>query len=81
MKQQKTRELLIITKVAQTWQGDFDQRVNELMDMVSKVDTETHMTQTSEIMDVYHNGAPEEESRKRKIIRKERPFEFLVYRN
>ena len=39
MKQQ-TRELLVTTKVAQHWQADFEQKVDELMTIVSKVDNE-----------------------------------------
>lgn len=47
MKQQ-TRELLVTTKVAQNWQDDFEQKIDELMSIVSKVDTEQEVLRSSE---------------------------------
>ena len=80
MKQQKTRELLVTTKVAQNWCDDFDQRVDELMTIVSKVDNEVHVQIASETLDVYHNSHKPSKRRK-KISQSDRPFEFLVFRN
>lgn len=81
MKQQKTRELLVTTKVAQNWSDDFDQRVDELMTMVSKVDNETHVQMASEMLDVYHNSHKPTKARRKKSSQNDRPFEFLVFRN
>jgi hypothetical protein len=82
MKQQKTRELLVTTKVAQHWQDDFDQRVDELMHLVSQVDNEKQMQDVSETLDVYHNNTQKSsKSRRKKLVHSERPFEFLVFRN
>jgi len=82
MKQQKTRELLVTTKVAQSWNDDFEQRVDELMNLVSKVDTDAFMNEVSEMLDVYHNNKHKlSKSRRKKLIQEERPFEFLVFRN
>ena len=52
MKQQKTRELLVTTKVAQNWNDEFEQRVDELMAIVSKVDNEVELQHASELLDV-----------------------------
>lgn len=80
MKQQ-VRELLVTTKVAQQWHEDFDQRVDELMSIVTKVDTEQRMMQTAELLDVYHNNTQKAKRKKKKMVQNERPFEFLVFCN
>ncbi len=83
MKQQ-ARELLVTTKVAQHWQEDFEQKVEELMLIVSKVDNEKQVNVASEMMDVYHDKTEYTASakpRKRKVRISGRPFEFLVFRN
>lgn len=78
---QKTRELLVTTKVAQHWQTDFDQKVDELMNIVSKVDNDIRVQQATETLDVYHNATQKPKRRKKKIVQNERPFEFLVFCN
>lgn len=79
---QKTRELLVTTKAAQHWHGDFEQKVEELMDMVSRVDNDLQIQHASEMLDVYRNSQkPTKPSRKRKMVQNDRPFEFLVFRN
>ncbi len=81
MKQQ-TRELLVTTKVAQHWQEEFDQKVDELMNIVSKIDNDASVTKASEMMDVYRNSTqPSKQGKRKKIIHSDRPFEFLVFRN
>jgi len=82
MKQQ-TRELLVTTKVAQHWQDDFDQKVDELMAIVSKIDNEQQVQESVELMDVYRNTTHRRGSGKRKKLMEspDRPFEFLVFRN
>ena len=82
MKQQ-TRELLVTTKVAQHWQDDFEQKIDELMSIVSKVDTEQQVLHSSEMLDVYHNTTRRtaKKGRKKKQVFSDRPFEFLVFRN
>ena len=82
MKQQ-TRELLVTTKVAQHWQDDFEQKIDELMSIVSKVDTEQQVVRSSEMLDVYHNTTrhAKKAGRKKKTVIGDRPFEFLVFRN
>jgi hypothetical protein len=79
----QTRELLVTTKVAQHWQADFEQKVDELMSIVSRVDTEQHVLKVTEILDVYHNTTqrPQKQVRKRKLVQSDRPFEFLAFRN
>jgi hypothetical protein len=81
MKQQ-TRELLVTTKVAQHWQGDFEQKVDELMTIVSKVDNDQRVQDASETLDVYRNITQKKpKGGKRKKILGDKPFEFLVFRN
>jgi hypothetical protein len=79
---QKTRELLVTTKAAQHWHSDFEQKVEELMDMVNRVDNDRQIQHASETLDVYHNSQkPTKAAKKRKLVHSDRPFEFLVFRN
>ena len=80
---QHTRELLVTTKVAQHWHDDFDQKVDELIAIVNKIDNDKQVQHATQILDVYHNAAHDAEktTRKKKIIKQQRPFEFLVFRN
>ena len=84
---QKSRELLVTTKVAQAWQGSFDQRVDELMVLVSQVDTEEAVQRSTELLDVYrHDTTPTTRRKGGKRAKsglgaEHRPFEFLVGRN
>ena len=82
MKQQ-SRELLVTTKVAQHWQDDFDQKVDELIAIVNKIDTDKQVEHAIQVMDVYHNAAHDASTsiKKKKIIKQQRPFEFLAFRN
>ena len=52
MKQQ-VRELLVTAKVAQHWSDNFDERVEELMAIVNKVDTDKQVMGAGELLDVY----------------------------
>ena len=79
---QTTRELLVTTKVAEKWQDDFEQRVEELITVISKIDTDESVVLASETMDVYRaKNKNAKKSRKRKADMESRPFEFLVFRN
>ena len=82
MKQQ-VRELLVTTKVAQNWADDFNEKVEELMLLVNKVDTDKQVLGAGELLDVYHKSKQKPvKARKRKLSDlNERPFEFLVFRN
>lgn len=82
MKQQ-VRELLVTAKVAQNWQGDFEQKVDELMEMVNKVDTDKNVQKAVELLDVYHKTKQKTVKLPKKKLSDccEKPFEFLVFRN
>lgn len=84
MKQQ-TRELLVTTKVAQHWQDDFDQKIDELMSIVSKVDNEEQVQEAGELLDVYHKTKQKlkknSKRKKQADSTDSKPFEFLVFRN
>jgi len=81
MKQQ-TRELLVTTKVAQHWHGEFEQKVDELLAIVSKVDNEQKVQDAAETLDVYRNITQKKpKNGKRKKAHADRPFEFVVFRN
>ena len=79
-----TRELLVTTKVAESWQQNFDSNVDGLMSLVSKVDNEAHVESVTELLDVYHNNFEDHAAQQRpqkKHINSGRPFEFTVFRN
>lgn len=76
-----TRELLVTTKVAQHWQSDFEQQVDELMSIVAKVDTEQHVQRVTEVLDVYHNTTQKPNGKKKRVLHSEKPFAFLTFRN
>lgn len=77
---QTTRELLVTTKAAQSWQDRFDSNVDSLMSIVSKVDNDEHIEKVTETMDVYHNNVENDVAGK-KTAPTGRPFEFTVFRN
>ncbi len=82
MKQQ-VRELLITAKVAQHWTDQFNEKVEELMSLVNKIDTDKRILAAGELLDVYKKVKQKPaKSRKKKMSDCcEKPFEFLVFRN
>jgi hypothetical protein len=82
MKQQ-VRELLVTAKVAQDWEGHFEQKVDELMELVNRVDTDKQVQRAAELLDVYHKTRQKPLKSKKKKVTDccEKPFEFLVFRN
>lgn len=80
---QTTRELLVTTKVAESWQQNFDSNVDRLMFIVSKIDTVEHVDEATELLDVYHSKSqdlPIADAEK-KQVNTGRPFEFTVFKN
>ena len=79
----QVRELLVTAKVAQNWQDHFNEKVEELMDIVNKIDTDKQVLKAGELLDVYHKTKqkPVKLQRKRLSDCCEKPFEFLVFRN
>ena len=82
MKQQ-VRELLVTAKVAQHWNGHFNEKVEELMALVNKVDTDKKVLETGELLDVYHKTKqkPAKSRKKKNADCNDKPFEFLVFCN
>jgi hypothetical protein len=79
---QTSRELLVTTKAAQNWQEqDFELRVEELIAVVNKVDTDEQVEHASELMDVYRSQKKQKKTKRKKADLADRPFEFLVFRN
>lgn len=67
-------------KVAQNWQNDFERKVEELMDIVTKVDTDNNV-QSSEILDVYANPSKPNWPKKKNGNQANMLFTFQVFRN
>jgi capsular polysaccharide biosynthesis protein len=82
MKQQ-VRELLVTAKVAQNWKDHFNEKVEELMVLVNKVDTYKQVLESGELLDVYHKTKlkPAKLQKKKLSDCCEKPFEFLVFCN
>ena len=82
MKQQ-VRELLVTAKVAQHRSDRFDERIEELMTLVGKVDTDKQVLGAGELLDVYHKTkqTPAKGRKKKQQECCDKPFEFLVFRN
>ncbi len=78
---QTTRELLVTTKAAQSWQDAFDSNVDELMSLVSKVDTEEHVDSVTELLNVYHNSIENIPHLLQHKKDSNKPFEFIVFNN
>lgn len=79
---QKTRELLVTTKVAQSWQDSFDSNVDELMSIVSRVDNEKHVKKVTELIDVYHHAVEKQTmDEHKKHTPTGKPFEFIIFNN
>ena len=86
MKKSDTRELLLITKAAEHWEGDFNKNVDDLMDLVNRVDTAEAVLQCVEVLDVYQNTSPDnlgksKHKKRRPNLGHQKPFEFLAFRN
>lgn len=79
----QSRELLVTTKVAQHWNDEFEQKVDELMDLVSKVDNDAQVQASVEFLNVYHDSVkgPRNGRKKARKAESDRPFEFIVFRN
>lgn len=75
----QTREVLLMTRTAQQWQDDFDERVADLMDMLCKVDNEQEVTRATETINVYKET--EATVGKGKAKKPVRPFQFVAFRN
>jgi len=83
MKQQ-VRELLVTAKVAKNWNSRFNEKVEELMLLVNKVDTDKQVHEAGELLDVYHKTRQKPARiRKKKLSDSccDRPFEFFVFCN
>jgi hypothetical protein len=82
MKQQ-VRELLVTAKTAQNWEGQFEKNVDDLMELVNKIDTEKNITEAGELLDVYRKTKQKSpKNRRRKASDPtDKPFEFFVFRN
>ncbi|MBS1783717.1 MAG: hypothetical protein JSS78_11680 [Bacteroidetes bacterium] len=81
MRQPKTRELLVTTKAAKSWDRNFEERVDELITIISNLDDEGKLHEATEMLDVYQHNNPKTKTRRKKSIQNHRPFEFLVFRN
>lgn len=78
---QTTRELLVTTKMAESWSHDFESNVDALMSIMNRVDDNEHIHKVTEVMDVYHNEESPLTTSAKKHINSGRPFEFTVFRN
>lgn len=78
----QVRELLVTAKVAQNWHDHFNEKVEELMVLVNKVDTDKQVLEAGELLDVYHKTRQKPKLRKKKNADCcDKPFEFLVFCN
>jgi hypothetical protein len=79
----QVRELLVTAKVAQNWHDHFNEKVEELMVLVNKIDTDKQILDSGELLDVYHKTkqTPARLKKKKQSDCCEKPFEFLVFRN
>lgn len=81
MKQQ-VRELLVTTKAAEHWQDNFDEKVDELMCIITKVDTQQQVQHAGELLNVYQKSKKKpRKNTKAAHTTQDKPFEFLVFRN
>jgi hypothetical protein len=82
MKQQ-VRELLVTAKAAQNWHSLFNEKVEELMVLVNKVDNDKQILNSGELLDVYHKTRLKPARLRKKKLADccDKPFEFLVFCN
>ena len=80
---QHVREILVTAKVAQTWDDHFNERVEELMSLVNKIDTDKQILESGELLDIYRKNKMKASRIRRKKIGNsaDKPFEFLVFCN
>lgn len=79
----QVRELLVTAKVAQNWQDHFNEKVEELMGIVNKIDNDKQVLGAGELLDVYHKTKQKPAKLRKKKLSDccDKPFEFLVFRN
>ena len=80
----RQRELLVNAKVAHQWEETFDFKIDELMAIIDKIDTEKNMLLIAELLDVYRKTNQTPVNLKRKVFTNnccDKQFEFLVFRN
>lgn len=68
-----------MTRTAQQWHDDFDEKVADLMNMLRKMDNEQQVLRATETITVYKEPAPSIVKAKGKS--QMRPFQFLAFRN
>ncbi len=80
---QQVRELLLTARAAENWNEQFNEKVEELMSLVSKIDTEQQISNAGEIMDVYHKTKmrPQLPLNKKSNDCCDKPFKFIVFCN
>jgi hypothetical protein len=80
---QQVRELLLTARATEHWNEQFNEKVEELMALVSKIDTDQQIRNAGEVMDVYRKT----KERPKLPINKssseccEKPFKFIVFSN
>ena len=74
---------MVTAKVAQNWTDHFNEKVEELMVLVNKVDTDKQVMGAGELLDVYHKTRQKPPRIRKKKLSDccDKPFEFLVFCN
>jgi hypothetical protein len=80
---EQVRELLVTASAAEKWSDSFDQKVDELMELVNRADTDQKIQQSCEMLDVYRKKRQKPAKLKKKKLSDccGKPFEFLVFSN
>ncbi len=79
----QVRELLVTAKFAQSWHGQFNEKVEELMGIVNKIDTDKQILGAGELLDVYNKKKqkPAKLRKKKTSDCCDKPFEFMIFCN
>ncbi len=77
-----TRELLVTAKVAENWNTNLEQKIEELIEIVYHVHNEEKVNLAAELLDVYPKKRKKaNDVANPKSTKARRPFQFMVCRN
>ena len=76
-----TRELLVTSKIADTWRNNLEQKIEELIDVVWHVHDEDQVHKAVELLDVYPKRSKKNNKTANRKLKSNRPFQFVVCRN
>ncbi len=82
MKQKKSTELLLTSRMVQRWDNSLDKNIDEILDFISKLEKATQSHKTTIDINLYKKRtAPTKHNSQKSAEAANRPFQFQVFCN